>query len=346
MASVVRVHAPGRVNLVGDHTDYTGGRALPMAIDAGITLEGRRGGSRVELSSTGESEPAAVALTIEDPRTASPPWARYVAGVVAELRPAVGLRGTVTSTLPAGVGLSSSAALEVAVALALGAGDTHDVLELARLCQRAEQRGSGVPCGLMDQLTCVAGVQGHALAIDFATSTWATVEMPTDLAVHVVPSGIERALATSAYAERRAACEAAMAQIGPLHLATGAEVGSLRDPTIRRRAQHVVSENARVDAVIDALRSHDLASAGALLVESHRSLRDDFEVSLPELDVLVERLCATPGVFGARLTGAGFGGCAVVFSEPEVDLGVFGAWRVRPSAGALTSRGLDGERVE
>jgi galactokinase len=338
MVPVVRVHAPGRVNLVGDHTDYTGGRALPMAIDAGITLEGRRGGSRVELGSTVESQPAAVGLTIDDPRTISPPWARYVAGVVAELRPAVGLRGAVTSTLPAGVGLSSSAALEVAVALALGAGDTHDVLELARLCQRAEQRGSGVPCGLMDQLTCLAGVEGHALAIDFATCTWATVEMPADLAIHVVPSGIERALASSAYGERRAACEAASAQIGPLHLATGAEVDSLRDPTIRRRARHVVSENARVDAVIDALGSHDLASAGALLVESHRSLRDDFEVSLPELDVLVERLCATPGVFGARLSGAGFGGCAVVLTEPEVDLGAFGGRRVRPSAGADVTR--------
>jgi galactokinase len=335
---VIQIHAPGRVNLIGDHTDYAGGRALPMAIDLGITIRGERGGDRVELRSSLDEAPAIVPIDVDHPAAVEPAWARYVAGVVAEVQPDAGFRGTIESTLPMGIGLSSSAALEVAVALALGAAETHDALAVAQLCQRAEQRGSGVPCGLMDQLASVCGQAGHALLIDFAATTWTTIRIPDDLAVHVVPSGVVRSLATSDYAARRLACEAAAAELGPLGDALAADVERLRDPRVRRCARHVVSENERVAAMTDALTAGDLRTAGEILVAGHRSLRDDFAVSVPALDALVERLVATPGVHGARLTGAGFGGCAVAFTEPEADLSALGGWRVRPSAGAAVSR--------
>jgi len=288
-----RVFAPGRVNLIGDHTDHAGGLALPMAIDLGTTIRFVRGGERIELTSDVEPVRAVVPLTVTDPATMAPDWARYVAGVVAELRPSVGLRGAVTTNLPVGGGLSSSAALEVAVALALGGG-ARDPLALARLCQRAEHRGAGVPCGLMDQITCVAAVEGHALFVDFLAETWWPVPVPESLAVHVVHSGVHRRLDTSSYADRRRECELAASEIGPLRAAGVDDLGKIRDPVARRRARHVVTENARVRAMIHALRTNDMETAGALLRHSHRSLRDDFEVSVPALDELVEQLSATP----------------------------------------------------
>ena len=326
------VFAPGRVNLIGDHTDHAGGLALPMAVQLGTTLRYRREGDRVELTSDAEPVPASVPIDVDDPSRVRPSWARYVAGVVAEVRPKVGLRGELRTTLPLGGGLSSSAALEVAVAIALGA--PRDPLTVARLCQRAEHRGPQVPCGLMDQLTCTAGVEGAALLIDFTLCTWTPVPLPDTLAVHVVHCGVPRQLDGSAYADRADECKRAADQIGPLAIASLAGVHRLPDSVMRRRARHVVSENMRVRAMVDALRASDLTAAGALLVESHRSLRDDFEVSIPALDDLVERLCATPGVFGARLTGAGFGGCVVAFADAQADLSAFGGWRMHASAGA------------
>ncbi|CAN5844150.1 galactokinase [soil metagenome] len=326
----VRSFAPGRVNLIGDHTDYTGGLVLPMALDGrGTTVEGTPGGDQVTLRSANEPEPAVVALDVADAAALDPPWARYVAGVVAELRPAVGFTGMVTTTLPVGAGLSSSAALEVAVALALGFAGPP--VKLARLCKRAEQRASGVPCGIMDQLAVAAGLEGHALRIDCRTLAVDLVPIPADVAVVVVDSGQARGLAGSAYAERRAECEAAAGLVGPLRDATTVAVEGMHDGVLRRRARHVVSENGRVDAFAAALSSGDIATAGALMVESHASLRDDFEVSTPTLDALVDRLAASPGVHGARLTGAGFGGCVVALAEPgALDEG----WKVRPGPGA------------
>jgi galactokinase len=335
----VRVFAPGRVNLIGDHTDYTGGLVLPMAIQLGTTLTGFRRGARVRLQSSDDAEATDVPIDVEDPATVSPAWARYVAGVVSEVRPASGLRGTVSTTLPIGSGLSSSAALELAVALALGADDA-DPLALAQLCQRAEHRASGVPCGIMDQLAIAAGVEGHALLIDCHTLHIDAVAVPDGAAVIVVDSGQSRELASSAYAERRAQCEAAEALIGPLRAAVPADIVEIGDRVVRRRACHVMTENERVVGFARALRAGDLATAGALMVESHRSLRDDFEVSTPVLDELVADLCATPGVYGARLTGAGFGGCVVALADPDAVLptlvrsGPASGWRVRPSAGA------------
>ena len=321
----VRAFAPGRVNLIGDHTDYTGGLVLPMAVDLGTTVVGERGGDAVRLSSADAAGSADVPLDVADPAAVSPAWARYVAGVVSVLRPSAGFEGAVTTTLPLGSGLSSSAALEVAVALALGFNGPP--VDLALACQAAEQRASGVPCGVMDQLASAAGVAGHALLIDCSSLSVTPVALPDGVDVVVVHSGERRALAGSAYAERRAACEAAEAVVGPLRSASPGDVADLP------RARHVVSENRRVRDFAAALAAGDLRACGALMAESHRSLAEDFEVSTPALDALVEDLAGRPGVFGARLTGAGFGGCVVALAEPGALPDTLG-WHVRAVDGA------------
>ena len=326
-----RAFAPGRVNLIGDHTDHTGGLVLPMAIDLGTTVRGAAGGDVVRLRSHTEPVEAVVPIDVVDPSALALPWARYVAGVVAELRPSSGFVGEVETTLPIGAGLSSSAALEVAIALALGFDGSP--LALAQLCQRAEQRASGVPCGIMDQLASAAGIEGHALRIDCTTLRVEPVAIPDDLEVVVVDSGERRALATSAYAERAAACQAAVERLGPLCAATLADLDRIEDDTVRRRARHVITENARVDAFARSLTAGDRPGVRAAMAASHASLRDDFEVSTLTLDALVEDLVTTDGVVGARLTGAGFGGCVVAVVErgARIDRP---AWRVRPSRGA------------
>jgi len=336
----VVAYAPGRVNLIGDHTDYNAGVALPMAIDLGTTVSFRPDGSgRVRLRSASEPEPADVdlhqALSPEALQALRPSWARFVGAVVAVVRPETGGTGTVTTTLPVGAGLSSSAALEVATALAFGIeGDARTV---AHACQRAEQAATGVRTGLMDQLVVSAARPGHALMIDFADLSTADVPVPADAEVIVVHSGESRSLDSSAYAERRAECEMAARGLGPLGQVDPAAADALPDPVLRRRARHVTTECARVRAFSLALSHRDLAEAGRIMTASHRSLAQDFEVSTPALDALVDHLCHRPGVHGARLTGAGFGGCVVALTEPDaLDPGDFAtpAWRVRPSGGA------------
>lgn len=332
----VRAVAPGRVNLIGDHTDYMGGLVLPMAVDLATTVEATQGGDVVELTSAELDGALRLDLPVADPRAVTPAWGRYVAGVAAEagLGEGFGLRGTVSSTIPVGSGLSSSAALEVAVALALGARGEPD--EVASLCQAAEQAATGVPCGIMDQLASAGGIDGHALLVDCDSLDVTPVPVPDDVAVWVVHSGQERALAGSAYAERRAQCEAAEDLVGFLPTADAGDVASIEDPVLRARARHVRSECERVRVLATALVDGDFSAAGRAMVASHASLRDDFEVSTPVLDALVEALVAVPGVHGARLTGAGFGGCVVALARPDVDLSAAGrrSWRVRPSAGA------------
>jgi galactokinase len=303
--------APGRVNLIGDHTDYNEGFVLPVAIDLECVVRAtRRDDATVN-----------VRWHEADDRSAS-----YVDGVVLALdrrgRPAIGIDAEVASTVPVGSGLSSSAALEVALALALcdATGFELPQAELALACQEAEQLATGVPCGVMDQLASLAGRAGCALLIDCRSLEVEPIPIPASLELVVVHSGLPRTLAGSAYAERRASCERAAGELG---------LAALRDATAEQvandpRARHVVSENARVLRAAAALRAGDSGALGRLLHESHASLRDDFEVSTPELDVLAEAL-ESAGALGARLTGAGFGGCVVALAD-------------RGSAGTIAAR--------
>jgi len=332
--AAVTAFAPGRVNLIGDHTDYTGGFALPMAVELGTTVTVERGGRRVELRSSEEPEAAVVDLGVTEPGAVEPAWARYVAGVVAVLRPDEGATGTVSTTLPVGAGLSSSAALEVSVALALGF--EGPPLDLAVACQQAEHLASGVPSGVMDQLASAAGVPGHALLVDCTSFQVVPVPLPAGLDVVVVHSGQARALAGSAYGERRAQCEAAAAVIGPLREASEADLARLDDDLLRRRARHVITENGRVLAFAHCLRAGELTEAGRLMAASHASLVTDFEVSTAALDALVAELSSVPGVYGARLTGAGFGGCVVALADASSPVR---GWRLHPSGGATVTPG-------
>jgi galactokinase len=330
----IRTTAPGRVVLIGDHTDYMGGLVLPMAIDLHTEVIGQRGGATVSLTSEHFGDSVTLQLPVDHPERTRPEWGRYVAGVVAEFAPSAGLSGVIRSTVPAGGGLSSSAALELAVALAVS--DEDDPLTLARRCQSAEQVATGVPCGIMDQLCSAAGVEGHALLIDCATTEITPVPIPDHLAVWVVDSGEPRRLAESGYATLRAEAEAAAALVGPLPAADYDAIEEITDDTLRRRARHVRSECERVLRFAEALTADDLTAAGELVTASHRSLRDDAQVSTAALDALVEALTGTPGVLGARLTGAGFGGSVVALASAGVDLSSAGAGarRVRASGGA------------
>jgi len=332
-ASRARVRAPGRVNLIGDHTDYTGGLVFPMAIDRATTIEFEPVGHTVELSSDAAGGDVCIPLPVDgDPATVEPPWGRYVAAMASELGATSGLRGRITSDIPAGAGLSSSAALECAVALALGFDGT--AVELAQAAQRAEHAATGVPTGIMDQLCISAATAGHAVLIDCHTLDVQYVPVPDDLDV-VVQFVAHRTLVGSAYADRVAECARAEQALGPLRSASVDDVADVAaraalDPMAVRRARHVVTENARVMAFAEAIAAGDHVDAGRLMTASHRSLRDDFDTSTPAMDAAVERAAATPGVFGARMTGGGFGGCIVAIAEPGTPTG---GWRVRPVRG-------------
>jgi galactokinase len=306
--------APGRVNLMGDHTDYNEGLVLPMAIDREVVAVARpTEDGRVRVRSEGHDGVVDVAADGSDePAGVRPEWGRLVAGVVAAAavrgRTSVGVEARLSSTLPEGSGLSSSAAVEVAVALALAEAAEWALAprDVALLCRAAEHAATGVPSGVMDQLTSVCGVEGAALLIDCRSLEFEPVPLPAGLAVLAVDSGVSRRLEDTPYAERRAACEAVARRLG---------VASLRDATLDQVrddpiARHVVTENERVEATAAALRAGDPEAAGRSFAESHASLRDDFRVSTPELDVLVEEL-ERAGAYGARLTGAGFGGSVV-----------------------------------
>ena len=306
------VRAPGRVNLIGDHTDYTGGLVFPMAVDRWTEIRFVDHDS-IELTSADESLPVSLPLDIDDPTAVNPSWGKYVAGVVAEMRPSRGIRGHVTTTIPIGGGMSSSHALEVATALALGF--EGSVVDIAKLTQRAENRASGVPTGIMDQFSIAGGVAGHALMMDCGALTITPIPMPDTIEV-VVQFIAHRTLVGSAYADRVAECAAAESIVGPLREASVSDLRAITDPMIRRRAQHVVDENQRVRDFAEALVAGDLTEAGRLMVSSHNSLRDLYETSLPVMDSAVETLMATPGVYGARMTGGGFGGCVVAIAQP------------------------------
>lgn len=303
--------APGRVNLIGDHTDYTGGLVFPMAVDRWTDIR-FTAHDRVELTSADETDPVSLPLQIDDPTVVSPTWGKYVAGVVSEMKPLRGITGTVSTTIPIGGGMSSSHALEVAVALALGFAGT--AVELAQLTQRAENLASGVPTGIMDQFAIAAGVAGHALLMDCGALTITPVPLPDGIDV-VVQFIAHRTLVGSAYADRVAECAAAEREIGPLRNASATDTEAIVDAVVRRRAAHVVAENQRVLDFARALRGRNLREAGRLMLASHVSLRDLYETSTPAMDSAVEHLASLPGVYGARMTGGGFGGCVVALAD-------------------------------
>lgn len=308
--------APGRVNLIGGQVDYHEGWVVSMAIDRDVRAEVE---PRADARIVANSREYEGEVTI--PSAAGPPWGRTVAGVVQVLRERgradAGATLDITSDIPIGAGLSSSAAFEVACALALAdvAGFAIAGHELAFAAQEAEHVATGVPCGIQDQMAAVHGRAGHALFLDCRSLEIEQVPLPAELAVVVVHSGVPRALEATPYAQRRAESFAAAEAIG---------VRVLRDATFDQvrdlpRARHAVTEMARVREFADALRAGDLDRLGPLMLASHASSRDDMGVSIPELDVLVECLVAA-GALGARLTGAGFGGCVVALvPAPDAD---------------------------
>jgi len=331
-ASRAVARAPGRVNLIGEHTDYNEGFVLPLALDRSTW---------VAVAPRSDANVRAYSTQTQDEQTwpvgrwtanVSPHWTAYIAGVHELLRSrATSLSGVdlyIASDVPRGAGLSSSAALELATATALAAlsGLAATGTELADLAREAEQRFAGVPCGIMDQYVALLARAGHALLLDCRSRTYEHV--PMKLGQHVVlvvDSGVRHELVRSEYTQRRAQCQAAVDQLQRAEPAVRAlrdvdlellERHAARlDPVVAARARHVVTENARTLAAAAALRAGELDRLGPLLAESQRSLRDDYAVSCPELDELVEIVGAVEGVLGARLTGGGFGGAIVAIAD-------------------------------
>ena len=329
------MRAPGRVNLIGEHTDYNDGVVLPAAIDLEIRIDlVPRTDRLVRLELAADGEMGELDLDAIGAPTGG--WLDYVAGVALELihagLPIGGFDGRLSSTLPASAGLSSSAALELAAAWALMASaagfqpESVDRLALARCCQRAENEYVGVRTGLMDQFASSCGEAGCALLLDCRSLEYRPVELPVGLRLVVVETGAQRRLAASEYNQRRSECERGVAVLR----ARGEQVASLRDATldmldsaasdlgdvVYRRCRHVVGENARTLAAVRALETDDRIALGALFAASHASLRDLYEVSSPALDAAVEIATGTRGVVAARMTGGGFGGCTVNLVEP------------------------------
>ncbi|HMN96619.1 MAG TPA: galactokinase [Phycisphaerales bacterium] len=323
--------APGRVNLIGDHTDHAGGLVLPMALDRRVVLlAAPAAGPRSRMGSTTFDGEASMQLSTAGAGAAGP-FARLI-GVAALVRregldlPELDL--LLHADLPAGAGLSSSAAIEVGFSVLLDsiAQRPVDPIATARRCRAAEHEFAGVPCGIMDPLVIVAARAGHALLIDCRSLEREQIALPANLATLVVVTDRRRDLSEGAYAERRASVLAAAERVAARDEAfalrdvdeASPRLAALPEP-LRRRARHVVSENRRVRASAAALRAGDLERFGALLFESHASLRDDFQVSTPELDAVVAAAeSARPcGALGARLTGAGFGGAAIVAVRRE-----------------------------
>ncbi|MDB6136309.1 MAG: Galactokinase [Verrucomicrobiales bacterium] len=315
------VSAPGRVNLIGEHVDYNGGLVLPAAIDRRVVLTAwPLGRGRLRLRSRHAEREVEIDL-LQPLQKGEPSWANYIKGVAAGFQrlgiTVPGLDVEIDSTVPAGAGLSSSAALEVAVATLLEevTGCRLDPTEKALLCQRAEHEFAGVPCGIMDQFASVHGREGHALLLDCRDQTFEHIPM-SDPAVSLVifDTKVKHRLAGSAYARRRASCEAAAAALGveTLREATLEQLEAANlDEETHRRARHVITEIARTADAAAALKSGAWAAAGDLMRASHRSLRDDFEVSCPELDFAADTAAVLEGVYGCRMTGGGFGGCVV-----------------------------------
>lgn len=314
----VRSAAPGRVNLIGDHTDYNGGLVLPAAIPQRTKVElARTNGPRVRVWSS--SFPDSVAEYTIGQERPDRSWADFVKGMTVVLRDAGIAEGfvlRVESDVPLGAGLASSAALEIAVGRALREAFGLPLVDvaLAVAARRAENEFVGAPVGIMDQMACSLASENTALFLDTRSLEFERIALPDDAALVVIDSGLTHRHADGGYIERRRECEEAAAKLGVRELRDLPETFSADgrlSPLLARRVRHVVSENERVRQTVAALGAGDLERAGQLFLESHRSLRDDFEVSLPDLDRLVDLASRQPAVFGARLTGGGFGGAVV-----------------------------------
>ncbi|MBM4335643.1 MAG: galactokinase [Deltaproteobacteria bacterium] len=326
--------APGRVNLIGEHTDYNGGLVLPAAIELATRVAVRmRSDSRVVGLSR---ERGAASSELDEPPAGD--WLDYARGTARVLADAGLLRESgfeiaVRSDLPEGAGLSSSAALEAATSLALLAASggpevALDRPDLARLCQRAEAEFAGVPCGIMDQYAVLCSEPGSALLLDCASLVASRVPLPAGVEIQIFDTGVSRGLRSGGYAQRRADCERALsgarralgrklASLSELSIEELADLARSLDPVALRRARHVVSENARVREFARALAAGELERAGAEMFASHESLRSDYDVTVPESDALVEESRGLPGCIGARMTGAGLGGCTVHLVRAE-----------------------------
>ena len=321
-------YAPGRVNLIGEHTDYNDGFVLPCAIDRGTAIAigpGSEPGLTIWSADYAGFDRVSAAAAFEADTDHS--WRTHVRAVAAALRawgaPLGKARLAIAGDVPQGAGLSSSASLGVALAAALAPADRFNPTELAQIAQAAENDYVGCACGIMDQLIAARGEAGAALLIDCRSLDARAVPIPEPMAILIVHSGISRGLVDSAYNERRAACEAVAGQFGmaalrDLNLATLNAGQAQLDPVQFRRARHVVTENARTLAMPDAIAAGDWASISALMAQSHASMRDDFEITLPEIDALVIALDgACNGIGGARMTGGGFGGCVVALTRED-----------------------------
>lgn len=331
---------PGRVNLIGEHTDYNDGFVLPVALKRDVRFVLRPRPDRIVNVASLEYDDRASfdldAIVYDQSKL----WINYVQGMAqmleAEGLTLTGMDAVLIGNVPRASGLSSSAALEVAAAKAfMAAANQLDALSgpaVARAAQRAENEFVGVNCGIMDQFISVLGREGHALLIDCRSLEYELIPVPDDAALVIGNTKASRSLASSAYNTRRQECETGVAllqqilpQITALRDVSSAQLEagkSLLPETIYRRCRHVVTENERVMQTVDALRRGDLAVVGELMNASHASLRDDYEVSSPALDAMVEAMVGAPGCYGARLTGAGFGGCAVALVQPGAEQAV------------------------
>ena len=319
--------APARVNLIGEHTDYNGGFVMPFAIEKAVYVAAAaRDDDRIMVSSSTFPDALKVSVSGLDGVGVPSGWTRYPFGVISLIsRAGHSLGGAdllIASDIPAGAGLSSSAALEVGIATALDR--LFDLglapVEIAKIGQRTENEFAGVNSGIMDQMASVLGKDGHALHLDCRSLGWQQVPL-RGASFLICDTRTKHSLAESEYNKRRAECEAAAAELG---------VSSLRDTTldetsrlsgdIGKRARHVVSENIRVAEAVDALRSGDLNAVGELMNASHASLRDDFEVSCAELDIMSDICRSRPEIFGSRMTGGGFGGCTISIAKTDAGL--------------------------
>ena len=323
----VIVRAPGRVNLIGEHTDYNDGFVLPLAIERAVWIGlRRRHDPLVHVWSVDFDKDAS--FNAQRPEQGGPAWIEYLKGMAWSLGDAghalTGFDAAMASDVPIGAGLSSSAAIELATARAFQAtsGFDWEAPRIALLAQRAENQWVGVNCGIMDQMISAVGIEGHAVLIDCRSLELTPVPLPDDTAVVILDTATRRGLVDSAYNERRDQCQAAADHFGVKALRDvrlpALEVRQIElESTIAKRALHVVSENERTVAAAQAMSAGDAETLGELMNASHESLRDDFEVSSPALDTIVEIARAQDGCYGARMTGAGFGGCAVALVRAD-----------------------------